>query len=90
MTEKCECEWRPIATAPKIDPRGIDLFNGPEILLTSGSETRVGWWTTAYPAKGDWVWGEYCDGSEDECGSYHYITPTHWMPLPTHPKEPTQ
>jgi len=75
--------WQPISTAPK----GATEENPCRehwILGTNGRQCRVIRWCMEYPhTDGVWMFayepGEYIDGVQQ-------FYPTHWMPLPDHPK----
>lgn len=81
-------EWLPIATAPK---------DGTIIILTTGSATGTGRWRQV--ASRDTL-NDYDDGSGMRAvfapiygwysvsdKSLNKTPPTHWMPLPTPPKQ---
>lgn len=74
----CDCKWMDIETAP----RDAD---GPDIMLSNGATVAEGGWVLmsdpddfTYKAYG---WWDVSGGMQPD--------PTHWMPLPAAPKEPT-
>lgn len=76
-------EWQPIATAPT---------DGTEILLWLRGEmyrpVEIGYWLQRKTKKAKSGWRSvehpyFLDGPEG------FGEPTHWMPLPSPPKEPT-
>lgn len=69
--------WRPIETAPK-DGTEIILFAIEEGFEDEGPSVWIGSWsTTAWYGP---AWTAYEHRSETE-----YLTPTHWLPLPSPP-----
>ena len=74
-----EQEWRPIETAPK---------DGTWVLLGSnGTDSSSGTWVTqGYFYDEGWRGETTDDGAPGYC-VLHDSQPTHWLPLPTPPKE---
>ena len=77
-------EWRPIDSAPKVPEAG--QFSPPEILLWPGPFGRVatGYWNDDRYAKKPrphWMF----IGAGTLLG--REASPTHWMPLPSPPRE---
>jgi hypothetical protein len=76
--------WQPIETAPKDGTSIIVMYLHCDTQIVhaafwleeyeSDEIDETGWWT--------YDWSEVSRSKMD----YHY-TPTHWMPLPPHPKD---
>jgi hypothetical protein len=68
-------EWQPIETAPR---DGTQLLLGIAAIDGAGGCVFDGWWEG-----GGWTNGEL----DYEDGLMHYPHVTHWMPLPSPPKD---
>jgi len=80
----CDCEWRPISTAPK-DGTTIMVFKFTPpawsvigLAFWFGQGAISGWMSYGLPV---------LDGEPQTLGLAH---PTHWMPLPAPPVSPAQ
>jgi|TARA_R110000803_G_scaffold53140_4_gene109082 hypothetical protein len=79
--------WQPIETAPM-------KRNGPHIIATDGRSVGICYWHVGGPLHrhrgtgwmgcAEVVWKT---GGDDETET---LNPTHWMPLPEPPKEPSR
>ncbi len=80
--------WQPIETAPKV--------TGEEILLLfENKKVSVGYWDGYYAPGGQGYQtnfgdnGSWVEPISGEVLCLHYDPPTHWMPLPASPNNPT-
>ena len=69
-------QWQPIETAPK-DCTHIDIFCRAYGRLTDCHYALDTWWRNTYTSE---INGDQLERLDD-------IEPTHWMPVPTPPKE---
>ena len=87
-----EREWMPIETAPK-DGSDILLWTSDQVVhqgfwdanTTNFYKSQEGW--ASYDpdnAKGEWI---SLSGPDDDRRMYCGMTPTHWMSLPSPPKD---
>jgi hypothetical protein len=78
-------KWQPIETAPKEIVSEYDRFGYGKYILAypanGGGVSRVRWWQSLNDET-----GRYRNFLGD-CGNAY--RPTHWMPLPAPPKDPT-
>ena len=77
LAERERREWRPIETAPKVDPECPE--RGPLIFLGDRRWALEGWWSV----DGQWAVGTTHEGYDEPPPS----PPTHWRPLPEPPHE---
>lgn len=72
-----QLQWQPIATAPK---------DGTQVWLWWDSKCRLAHWHEAIDPPS--IGGRFANWLTDDKGAVLIVTkPTHWMPLPTSPRE---